>query len=53
MLAKSKLETIKVLISKDLMDLYINHDKFILIKNVLKGYNKILYKNNGNVLCRL
>ena len=36
MLAKSKLNSIKVLISKDLIDSNINHDKFVLINNVLK-----------------
>ena len=36
LLAKSKLNSIKVLISKDLIDSNINHDKFVLINNVLK-----------------
>ena len=41
LLAKTNLNTIAVLISKVLIDLYINHDKFISICNVLKEYNEI------------
>ena len=36
MLAKSKLNSIEVLIFKALIDSNINHDKFVLINNVLK-----------------
>ena len=36
MLAKSKLNSIEVLISKALIDSNISHDKFILINDVLK-----------------
>ena len=39
LLAKSKLNSIKVLISKDLIDSNIDHDKFVLINNVLKEYD--------------
>ena len=39
MLAKSKLNSIEILISKALIDSNINHDEFILINNVLKEYN--------------
>ena len=38
MLAKSKLNSIEVLISKALIDSVISHDEFVLI-NVLKEYN--------------
>ena len=40
MFAKSKLNSIEVLISKALTDSVISHDEFILINNVLKEYNK-------------
>ena len=40
MLAKSKLYSIEVLISKDLIDLVISHDEFGLI-NVWKEHNKM------------
>ena len=36
-----KLNTIAVLISKTLIDLYISHDKFALINNVLREYNEM------------
>ena len=39
LLAKSKLSSIKILISKTLIDSNINHDEFVLINNVLKEYN--------------
>ena len=35
---KFKLNGIKVLISKDLMDSNVSHDEFILINNVLKEF---------------
>ena len=31
----------KVLISKALIDSYISHDKFVLVKNVLKEYDDL------------
>ena len=37
--AKSKLNSIEVLISKTLIDSNISHDEFILMKNVLKEYD--------------
>ena len=37
-LGKDKLNTIEVLISKALIDLYISHDEFVLINNVLRKY---------------
>ena len=64
MLAKSKLNTIKVLISEALIDSYINDAKFVSVNNLLREYNEIksnilkmlwnvLYKSDGNVLCQL
>ena len=41
LLAKSKLSSIEVSISKALIDSIIIHDKFVLIKNVLKEYDKV------------
>ena len=38
MLAKSKLNSIEILISKTLIDSNISHDEFVLINNVLKGF---------------
>ena len=38
LLAKSKLNNIKVLISKALIDSNISHDEFVLINNVLKEF---------------
>ena len=37
-LAKSKLNTIEILISKDVIDLYVSHDEFALVYNVLREY---------------
>ena len=39
-LAKSKLNTIEVLISKALIDSYVNHDEFVLVSNVLYTIQK-------------
>ena len=41
MLAKSKLNSVEVLISKALIDSVISHDEFVLINNVLKEYEKM------------
>ena len=41
MLAKSKLNRIKVLISESLIDSNISHDVFVLINNVLKQYEEM------------
>ena len=38
LLAKSKLNSIEVLISRALIDSNISHDKFVLINNVLKEF---------------
>ena len=44
LLAKSKLNSIEVLISKTLNDLNITHDEFLLINNVLKEFYDIKEK---------
>ena len=41
MLAKSKLNSIEVLISKALIDSIFSHDEFFLINNVLKEYEEM------------
>ena len=41
MLAKSKLNRIEVLISKALIDSNTSHDEFVLINNMLKGYEEM------------
>ena len=39
--AKSKLNSIEILISKALIDSVISHDEFVLTNNVLRKYNKM------------
>ena len=41
LLAKSKINSIELLISKALIDSNINHDEFVLINNVLKEYDEM------------
>ena len=41
LLGKDKLNTIKILISKFLLESYIIHDEFVLVNNVLKEYNEM------------
>ena len=41
MLAKSKLNSIEVVISNALTDSVITHDEFVLINNALKEYKKM------------
>ena len=50
MLAKYKLNSTEVLISKALIDSNISHDEFVLINNVLKEYEKMKeeIKNTNN-----
>ena len=50
LLAKSKLNSIKLLTSKALIDSNISHDEFVLINNVPKEYNKTKeeFKNSNN-----
>ena len=38
MLPKSKVNNVKVLVSKVLIELNISHDEFVLINNVLKEF---------------
>ena len=47
MLAKSKLNSTDVLISKAFIDLFISHDEFVLINNVLREY-KIMKEETKN-----
>ena len=51
MLEKAKIETIKIQLSRDLIDSYINHDEFISVNYMLKEYNeeKEEIKNPENV----
>ena len=46
MLAKSKLNSIEVLIWKALITSVISHDEFVLINNVLKEYDEMKEENN-------
>ena len=41
MLAKSKLNSLEVFISKALIDSNVSHDEFVLIHNVLKESDKM------------
>ena len=41
MLGKDKVNIIEVLISKALIDSFINHDEFISVNNVLREYNEM------------
>ena len=41
LLEKTKWDTIKVLISKFLIDSYISHDEFVSVNNVLPECNEI------------
>ena len=52
LLAKTMQSTIEALISKALIDSYINHDEFISVNNALKEYNEMKeeIKNPENVL---
>ena len=42
LLAKTKLITVKVLISKAFIDSYINHDELVSLNNMLREYNEII-----------
>ena len=49
LLAKSELDSVKVLISKALVNSNISHDEFILINNVPKEFDDIKEQiNNSN-----
>ena len=45
LLAKSKLNSLEVLISKELIDSNISHDEFVLINNVPKEYDNMKEEN--------
>ena len=47
LLAKRKLNSMEVLISKALIDSFISHDEFVLINNVLKECNEIKEEINN------
>ena len=47
LLAKPKLNSMEVLISKALIDSFISHDEFVLINNVLKDCNEIKEEINN------
>ena len=42
LLGKTKLDTIRAIISKALIDSYISHDKFVSVNYVLKEYNEMI-----------
>ena len=44
LLVKTKLDTIKDLFSKFLIDSYISHDKFVSVNNALREYNDMKVK---------
>ena len=46
-LAKSKLNSMEVLISKALIDLHFIHDEFVLINNVLKKFYDMKEENKN------
>ena len=52
LLGQTKLDAIEVLISKALMDSYINYDEFVSVNNVLREYNKMKeeFKNRENTV---
>ena len=50
MLARSKLGTIEVLISKASFNSYINHDEFVLVNNVLREDNEMKEKNKTLII---
>ena len=41
LLAKTKIDSIDVLISKSLFDSYISHDEFVLVNNVSEEYDDL------------
>ena len=44
LLAKTKLNTIEVLISKAIIDSFTSHDEFLLLNNVLREYDDMKKK---------
>ena len=49
LIARSGLNKTEFLISKALIDSVISRDKFLLIKNVVKEYNKMKEEINSNL----
>ena len=47
LLVKTKLDTIKDLFSKFLIDSYISHDKFVSVNNALREYNEMKEKKKS------
>ena len=47
MLGKDKLNIIKVLISKALIDSYISHEEFVSVKHALKEYREMKEEINN------
>ena len=47
LLAKTKINSIEVLISKSLIDSYISHDEFVLVNNELKEYDDVKKRNQN------
>ena len=47
MLAKTKVNSIEVLISKALINSYISHDELVLVNNVLKEYDDMKEENKN------
>ena len=41
LLVKKEINTIKIIISKVLVDSYISYDKFVSVNNVLREYNEM------------
>ena len=41
LLGKANLDTVEVLISKALIQVYISHDEFVSVNNVLREYNEM------------
>ena len=46
LLAKTKLNTIEVLISKAIIDSFTSHDEFLLLNKVLREYDDMKKKKN-------
>ena len=49
LLGKDKLNIIEFLISKTLIDLYISHDQFVSVNNILREYNGIKEETETSV----
>lgn len=47
LLVKTKLSTIEILISKVLIDSYVNHGKFVSVTNLLREHNEMKEKKKN------